>query len=271
MGEAISDQQVVGALRPFVRAAGPLVDALREADPFGLVAGAGAGAGRPVEHDGLDERGLREKFVDGLKAMKMPGTEGWARMDVDERTSWWINRVGRFTALVAAVPSLGGALTSRLPVKETLGAAAQCLLLCALAGERGITDVGERVRLIGWVLFERDIEPELAAGTSRDSAAVRSEDAETEELTGDLAESSRQHGKVTAKAAARTLWRLGRSLLGIVDELEKRPRGRFYHEAVGMVPVVGVVGGYFGERSGLKRAAKRAKTWFADKAGPAGS
>lgn len=259
MGEAITDRQVVAALRPFVRAAGPLVDALREADPFGLV----AGAEEPSDNvDGVDVRGLREKLVDGLKAMKVPGTEGWARMDADERTGWWINRVGRFTALLTSVPGLGGALANRLPVKETLGAASQGLLLCAMAGERGVTEVGDRVRLVAWVLFERDVDPELAAGRAagHDSAA---EDAETEELTEDLSESSRKHGRVTVKAAARTLWRLGRSLLGIVDELEKRPRGRFYHEAVGMLPVVGMIGGYFGERSGLKRVAKRADAWFA--------
>jgi hypothetical protein len=64
------------------------------------------------------------------------------------------------------------------------------------------------------------------------------------------------------KASIGTLWRLGRSLLAIVEELEKRPRGRFYHRAIGMLPVVGMAGDYLGERSGLKRVAKRAQQWF---------
>ena len=38
VGEAISDRQVVAVLRPFVRACGPMLDALRESDPFGLQA-----------------------------------------------------------------------------------------------------------------------------------------------------------------------------------------------------------------------------------------
>jgi hypothetical protein len=62
------------------------------------------------------------------------------------------------------------------------------------------------------------------------------------------------------KASIGTLWRLGRSLLAIVEELEKRPRGRFDHRAIGMLPVVGMAGDYLGERSGLKRVAKRGAT-----------
>lgn len=252
----ITDRQVVAALRPFVRATGPMVDALREADPFGLVARSEAG-----DDPDLKPR-PRARLVEGLKSVRVPGTTAWSRMDVDERTDWWINRVGRFTALLTAVPGLGGALADRLPIQDTLGAASQGVLLCAVAGEHGVTGVDDRVRLLAWVLFEREISPELARGryTGHDAAQ---EDAETGRLTEELDESSRRYGKVTLKASARTLWRLGRSLLAISDELEKRPSGRFYHEAIGMLPVVGMLGNYFGERAGLKRVAKRAHQWFA--------
>ncbi|PXY26622.1 hypothetical protein BAY59_18325 [Prauserella coralliicola] len=253
MAEPISDKQVVGVLRPFVRATGPVVDALREADPFGFIAG-------EREQAAKVEPKLREKLLDVAKSMKVPGTRAWAAMNVEQRTNWWINRVGRVTSLVTAVPGLGGALADRLPVQDTLGAASQGLLLCAIAGEHGITGTGDRVRLLAWVLFEREVSPELAEGTAADRAA---EDAETEKLTEELDESSRKHGKVTFKAVARTLWRLGRSLLAVTDELEKRPSGRFYHQAIGMLPVLGMVGDYLGERSGLKRVAKRAGKWFA--------
>lgn len=259
MGEAITDRHVVAALRPFVRATGPMVDALREADPFGLVAGSDADeAGEEPE---LKSKS-RARLVEGLRSVRVPGTTAWSRMAAGERTDWWINRVGRFTSLLTAVPGLGGALADRLPIQDTLGAASQGVLLCAIAGERGVTDVGDRVRLVAWVLFEREIRAELAQGrfAGHDTAE---EDAETGKLTEELDESSRRYGKVTLKASARTLWRLGRSLLAISDELEKRPSGRFYHHAIGMLPVVGMVGGYFGERAGLKRVAKRADEWFA--------
>ncbi|ASR37935.1 hypothetical protein BAY61_26280 [Prauserella marina] len=255
MAEPISDKQVVAVLRPLVRATGPMVDALRQADPFGLIAGA------REEQRASAEPGFKAKLVSALKSVKVPGNEGWGRMDERERTAWWINRVGRFTALITAVPGLGGALADRLPIQDTVGAAAQSLLLCAIAGERGVTETGERVRLLAWVLFDREVDPGLAAGkyTGHDKAA---EDEETERLTEDIAASKKKHGRVTLKAVGRALWRIGRSLLAITDELEKRPSGRFYHNAIGMLPIVGMVGNYFGERSGLKRVAKRADIWF---------
>ncbi|MQA10466.1 MAG: hypothetical protein GEU98_18305 [Pseudonocardiaceae bacterium] len=278
MAEAISDRQVVAVLRPFVRGCGPMLDGLRESNPFGLrdrlpgsVRDANAPESNSTELNGAElnaaelnkvERGLRDKLFDALTSMKVPGTGAWAAMDADARAAWWINRVGRFTALLAAIPGIGGVWADRLPIQEALGTAGQGLLLCAIAGERGVTDVGDRVRLLAWVLFRRDVDPALAAGQDAEHDAA-AEDAKTAELTEELSESSRAHGKITLRAAGRTLWRFGRSLVSISGELEKRPRGRFYHRAVGMLPVIGMAGDYFGERSGLHRVAKRADDWFA--------
>ena len=258
MADAISDAQVVAVLRPFVRGCGPMLDALRESDPFGLQERA-----RRQEDEELAEveSGLKRKLLDGLTSVKVPGTAAWAQMTPQQRTSWWMNRVGRFTALLTSIPGLGGALADRLPVQDALGSAAQGLLLCAIAREYGVTDVGTRVRLIAWVLFERDIDPALAEGKKSDEAAEADEAAK---LTEELSESEKKHGKVTLKAAAGTLWRLGRALLGIVEELEKRPRGNLIHRALGMLPVVGAAGDYLGERSGLRVVWKRAHTWLTE-------
>ncbi len=170
VAEAISDRQVVAVLRPFVRACGPMLDALRESDPFGLQARA-----RREETDDLAgvESGLKAKLIHGVTSVKVPGTAAWARMTGYDRSSWWMNRVGRFTALLTSIPGLGGALADRLPVQDALGSASQGLLLCAIAGEYGVTDVGTRVRLIAWVLFERDIDPDLAAGKHPDTTKRR--------------------------------------------------------------------------------------------------
>ncbi|MEV6897207.1 hypothetical protein [Amycolatopsis sp. NPDC051372] len=255
MAEAISDRQVVAVLRPFVRACAPMLDALRESDPFGLR----ARARKTEAAEEFGDDGFKEKVLGAFTSVKVPGTAAWAGMDIDARCGWWVNRVGRLTSALTSIPGLGGALADRLPVQDTLGAASQGLLLCAIAGEYGVTDVGSRVRLIASVLFERDLDPVLAAGKPADESA---EDSAAARLTEELTESERAHGKVTVKAVAGTLWRLGRSLWGITEELEKRPRGRFYHRALGLVPVVGAAGDYLGERWGLKQIWKRAHGWL---------
>lgn len=259
MAETISDEQVVKVLRPFVRAAGPMVDALREADPF---ASAAQAAPSVPSAEGETEATVRARLAEALKSVKVPGSAAWTAMDVDDRIDWWVNRVGRVTALLTAAPGLLGALSDRLPVQDTMGVASQGLLLCAIAGEHGVTDVSERVRLIGWVLFERDIERHVAEGRYR-GYDVAAENERTAELSEDLPERGGRRARLGVKAGARTLWRLGRSLVAILGELEKRPSGRFYHQALGALPVVGLVGNYFGERAGLRQVARRAATWFA--------
>lgn len=282
---AISDQQVVRVLRPFVWATTPMLAALRGSDPLGLVRRVlpqvraaqkqdaripedGSQDG-PASADRLDARafdhlgrGGRATLLDGLESVRVPGTVAWARMSVAERTDWWVNRVGRFTVLLASVPGLGGALASRLPLRDTLALASQGLLLSAIATEHGVTSQADRVRLLAAVLFDRDVDPELAAGP-RDAASVAKERQAAQELTEELTDSTRRHGRITVRAAGRTLWRFGRALLALGEELDKRPQGRFYHQALGLLPVVGLLGAYLGERSALKRAAKSARRWLA--------
>lgn len=220
-------------LRPVVRAAGPVLHALRT-------------PGR----------------LEGLASVRVPGTAAWSEMDHDAHIDWWVNRLGRLTSVVTSIPGLGGALADRLPVQDALGTATQALLLTAIAEERGVTDTAEKVRLAAWVLFDRDIDPAIAAG-KREEGSVADEDAETAKLAGEFSEVERRPRRITLRSAGKTLWRMGRSLLAISDELDKRPHGRFYHRAVGKLPVVGVVGGYLGERSGLRRVVRRADGWFA--------
>lgn len=253
MAEAISDKQVVAVLRPFVAATAPVLDALREADPLGLRAKAAAAAARGQAMPELRdvEPGLRRRLLKGLSSVQVPGTAAWEAMDPEQRTSWWINRVGRVTALITAIPGLGGALADRLPVQDTVGAASQGLLLCAIAGEQGVVDKAERVRLLAWVLFDREVDHALAAGE------VPQEQAKADELTEEI-----DDGKLSVSSFAKTLWKLGRSLLGITGELEKRPRGRVVYRILGMLPVIGMPADYLAERSALKKVAKRAHQWL---------
>ncbi|RTL68050.1 MAG: hypothetical protein EKK42_11690 [Pseudonocardiaceae bacterium] len=242
MAEAIPDSAVVAVLRPFVRAAHPILRALRNADPFGLRA-------RPAREADAD-RDLRTKLLDGLAAVKVPGTSAWASMNVEARCRWWIFRLGRVTTIAAAVPGLGGALARSLPVSSTVGAAGQGLLLVAIAGEHGVVDENEVITLLGHILFGRELTPRTV-----DAKADAAADARADEMTGDLRD---EDGRSTARRVTTAVWRMGRALYAVEDELDKRPHGRFYHEAIGLVPGIGAVGKYFGEWSGLKRASKKA-------------
>ena len=263
MAEHITDEHVVRVLRPFVRATSPMLDALRDSNPFFLVRKALPAA--KSEADAEDDqhlekvdKSIRERLRDGLEHLRVPGTEAWTAMTVAEREKWWVNRVGRFTVLIASIPGVGGALADRLPIQTTLATASQGLVLSAIGLEHGL-DNAERVQLIAYVLFGREIDPALARG---ESAARAAEDEATADLTQELDASAKKHGRVTVKAAARTLWRFGRTLYALGEELDKRPQGRFYHQAIGMLPVIGAVGDYLGERSALKRAVKKAGKWL---------
>ena len=246
MSDAIPDAVIVAILRPFVRATRPVLDGLREADPFGLRSRANGHEEVPAE-----ERGLRDKVLDALASVEVPGTAAWGAMHVPARTHWWVRRVGRFTTLIAAVPGLGGALANRLPVSKAVGAAGQGLLLVAIAGEHGVRDEAELVNLLGAVLFRRELAVSAATGTENAAAEARAA-----ELTGDLAKPS---ATPTLTKVGRAVWRLGRALFAVDDELDKRPHGNLLHEGLGMIPVVGAVGKYLGEWSGLKKAAREAE------------
>jgi hypothetical protein len=239
VADPISDEHVASVLRTFVRGCEPVLPRLRDID-----------ADVAPDDPEVDQNLLR-KVRRRLAAVRWPGSASWGRMTVEQRADWWVNRVGKLTALAASVTGLAGALGDRLPLQDVLGSAGQGLLLCAIAGEHGVEDRITRVRLLAAVLFERDLDPAVAAGSGHDAPA----DPETApEPPGDR--------KAGLKSTAKWLWRQGKLLLAVQDELGKRPQGRFYHRVLGMLPVVGLAGDYLGERSALKRAAKSADRWL---------
>jgi len=257
--DSVTNEHVVTVLRPFVRGTRPVLDALRESDPLGL-------RQRMLTGEAADEAERRlfgtvwGRMLKLVSAAKVPGTPAWAAMSTDQRGRWWIHRVGRFTALLAAVPGIGGALTDRLPVQDALGAAGQGLVLCAIAAEYGVRDEDDQIRLLASVLFQRDVDAALRAG--RDGAGEASTEQRTAELTQELDQAQRKHGRFTLRAIASTVWRLGRLLWGLDDELDRRPRGRWFHRMLGKLPMVGIAGDYLGERSALRRVAKAGCRWI---------
>ncbi|MEJ8280512.1 hypothetical protein [Pseudonocardia spirodelae] len=251
----MTDDDLVAVLRPFVRATRPVLDGLRETDPFGLRARVTPGDG-PNDDTSEEERTLADKILDALASVKVPGTAAWAGMGVAARSDWWVYRVGRFTTLIAAIPGLGGALARTLPVSDAVGAAGEGLLLVAIAGEHGVRSEDRLVELLASVLFQRELRLDARELTAEEDAAA---DARAEELTGDLTGTGK---RATLKRVGSAVWRLGRALWSVEDELGKRPHGRFYHQWIGLLPVVGVIGKYLGEWSGLKRAARQGRLWL---------
>jgi hypothetical protein len=248
----ITDAGVAAVLRPFVRATRPLLGALSDSDPLGLQ----HRARRDRPATAADERKLHVKALDRIADSRLPGTAAWAQMDADERSQWWVRRVGRLTSLVAAVPGFGGAVTSKLPIAATLGAVAQALVLCAVADEHDVHDEAEVVALLGAVMFRRDLSPAPRAELTE--TTDEQVDALAADLTGDL-----KQGKApTLQRLAGAVWRMGRALLAVEGELGKRPRGGRISGSLSLLPVVGVAGKYIGEWSGLKQAAKAGENWI---------
>ena len=257
-GGPISDSGVAAVLRPFVRATRPLLGALSDSDAFGLQARASRAADNAAPRI---DRKLRERVVDRLASTHAPGTAAWAQMDMHARSQWWVRRVGRLTSLVAAVPGFGGAITSKLPVTSVLGAAAQGLVLCAIADEHDMHDEADVVALLGAVMFRRDLCPPARADLSPASDAAA--DARAAELTADLENDK----KPALQRLGGAVWRLGRALLAVEAELGKLPRGGRIARWVSLVPVVGVAGKYIGEWSGLKKAATSGEAWIHSRRG----
>jgi hypothetical protein len=277
----VSDQYMISVLRPFVAATGPVLSGLRDADPFrlGRLARRRAIALENAPEDPAPEppartrvqkvrrgvRKLRHRGLDRLATSRLPGTPRWSVMSPEERDDWWVGRVGRFTSAVASIPGIGGALARRLPVSDILGLAAQGLVVCAIAGEHGMTTRDDQVRLLGTVLFRRDLRPgeygdPHAEGVERDAR----------EMTGELSTTA-DHRDGKLGALARAVWRMGRSLFALHEELDRRPQGRWWWRTLANVPVFGALASYKSERSGLKRAARRAAALASQGgSGPAG-
>jgi hypothetical protein len=278
---AVSDKYMISVLRPFVAATGPVLSGLRDADPFRLgrlaqrraaelESAPSDAAPEPVPTSRLGKvrrtaGNARHRALDRLATSRLPGTPRWEVMTPEERDHWWVARLGRFTSAVASIPGIGGALARRLPVSDILGLAAQGLVVCAIAGEHGVTGRDEQVRLLGTVLFERDLRPG-DYGDPHDADVER----DARDLTGELSSEPGRPNDGRLRALARAVWRMGRSLFALHEELDRRPHGHWWWRTLANVPVVGAFGAYKSERSGLKRAARRAATLLG-RAGAAGS
>lgn len=235
----ISDDAVEDALGRAVQIINPLLGVLWGTDPLGLK--------RRTPDDGDD--GPLDKVADGvgwvLNAADVPGTLAWDDMDTDARINWWVWRVGALNTVAVAFPGVLGVVGRRLPIQNLLGFVSQAIVLCAVAGELGVSDHHQQVRMLATVLCHRDL-TRVEGGADVDAPSD------------DIPH--------TTLGVAKALWKLVGLFDAVSDELGKRPHPRAPFRYLGMLPALGAIAAYFGECGALARAAKAGQRWVKDHA-----
>ncbi|NLE81748.1 MAG: hypothetical protein GX610_19645 [Rhodococcus sp.] len=237
--DVLGDRRVVAVLDRAVWGINPVLD-LVYTDPLRLKARTFV----PTP----DERNIAEALLDGaawvLDTIRFPGTDAWGKATVDERSQWWVTRLGAVNTIAVAFPGFFGVLLNRLPLQELLGFANQAVVLVAVAREHGVTDRKDQVDLLASVLCRREVDAHVLPGT-------------TQAKDTDSAERSWQPFAVVGNLIG-----TARIFRAITGELDKRPQPGKVYSLLGNLPVVGAVAGYLGERGALARAAEQGNKWI---------
>ena len=114
--------------------------------------------------------------------------------------------------------------------------------------------------LLAPVLFARDVQAASPPVPAADESAEQLESAaaDTREPPSQMAVLGQGFSR-----AVRTLWRLARTLLGVDDLLDERPRGRLVARVLAKLPIVGLAGGWIDERGGIRKAAEETEKLLA--------
>lgn len=209
----VPDSAVILALSRVEFGIDTVLDALRTPDPFGV---------RSIltEYSAQEKPNLAEKAlilaIDRLLKMKVPGHAEWPKLPLAERCDWWVDRLGGFAAVVAAVPRISGAAADRLPVKDTLGAAVQAMVIGAICREYGVEAHADRTAVIARVLTDRPITPDEVL--KYDDPTAAGQDVAKQLGLGDEPE------EAGVRRGIRLLWRISKLFGGLDGVFEERPR-----------------------------------------------
>jgi hypothetical protein len=240
----IPDSALVLALSRVEFGIDTVLDSLRTQDPFGI-------RSLLTEYSAQEKPNLAEKglilAIDRLLKMKVPGHTEWPTLPLAERCDWWVERLGGFAAVVAGLPRISGAAADYLPIKDTLGAAVQAMVIGAVCREYGVDAHADRTAVIARVLTTRPITPDDVL--KYDDPIATGEDV-AKQLG--LSEASDEAG---LRKGIRLVWRISKLFGGLGEVFEDRPRGSLGARFIGRLPAVGVVGGFFDERKGIRKAA----------------
>jgi hypothetical protein len=239
----VPDSAVVLALSRVEFGIDSVLDALRTHDPFGI---------RSIlaEYSAQEQPNLAEKglilAIDRLLRMKVPGHAEWPTLPLAQRCDWWVDRLG-FAAVVAGLPRISGAAADRLPIKDALGAAVQAMVIGAVCREYGVEAHADRTAVIARVLTARPITPDDVI--KYDDPTAAGQDVAEQLGLGDESDGA------GLRKSIRLVWRISKLFGGLSEVFEERPRGSIGARLVGKLPAVGVVGGFFDERKGIRMAA----------------
>lgn len=216
----------------------------------------------PLRAVGFLGRTVKDRVVDPvvsrLRGTTYPGHPDWPAAPPDRRAAWWVHRISVWAAGPTALPWVAGKLSDRLPVKDALSAAAQGLVVCSVSREYGVDDADRRISLLAEVLTGRRIEP--AAITKLRAARTDVEPAAgalPAEFDREVDEAVPEPRRGVVRRAGRALWSLARIVGEMEDLLDGRQKGHVAARALGVLPGVGVIGGYFAEHGGLERAGRK--------------
>ncbi|TDO49971.1 hypothetical protein EV643_105201 [Kribbella sp. VKM Ac-2527] len=243
----IPDSAVVLALSRVEFGIDSVLDALRTEDPFFIRSILTEYSAQ--EHPNLAEKALIAA-IDRLLRMKVPGHTEWPTLPLADRCDWWVERLGGFAAVVAGLPRISGAAADRLPIKDTLGAAVQAMVIGAVCREYGVEAHADRTAIMARVLTARPITPDEVLQYDDPTAAGQ----DVAKQLG-LADDSDEAGEAGLRRGIRLVWRISKLFGGLGEVFEERPRGSLAARALGKLPGVGVVGGFFDERKGIRKAA----------------
>ena len=185
-----------------------------------------------------------------------PRHPDWENAPLQDRIDWWVQRFGTATSAIAAVPGLGGKLGRIAGAGDVVGAAAQVLIVNAVAREMGVTDLGRRVATAARIVLGRDLDPAAVEQAVDDPAAQPNET-----LAGDAPdEKTGLLGRVGRTASL--VWRVAKEVAHLRSDIGKRPQGGLFSRALSNLPAVGVAGAFLSERRGISRAAAQARDAF---------
>ena len=121
------------------------------------------------------------------------------------------------------------------------------MVIGAVCREYGVEAHADRTAVMARVLTDRPITPDDVL--KYDDPTAAGQDVAKQLGLGDESE------EAGLRMGVRLVWRISKLFGGLGEVFEDRPRGSIGARLVGKLPGVGVVGGFFDERKGMRKAA----------------